>query len=80
MKVLQDCVQTLAAEVFKQMNGGQPHIHVYIEMDRIDSIVLMGASTADFNGKFSSDDVDIRMNGGQNVIPVPYSIQYERSK
>lgn len=49
------------------MNGGQPHIHFYIEMDHIDSIVLMGASTADFNGKFSSDDVDIRMNGATEL-------------
>jgi hypothetical protein len=54
-------------KVFKQMNGGQPHIHVYIEMDHIDSIVLMGASTADFNGKFSSDNVDIRMNGATKL-------------
>lgn len=54
-------------KVFKQMNGEQPHIHVYIEMDHIDSIVLMGASTADFNGKFSSDNVDIRMNGATKL-------------
>ena len=36
-------------------------------MDHIDSIVLMGASTADFNGKFSSDNVDIRMNGATKL-------------
>lgn len=54
-------------KAFKQTNGGQPHIHVYVEMDHIESIVLMGASTAEFNGRFSSDDLDIRMNGATKL-------------
>lgn len=54
-------------KAFKQMNGGQPHIHVYVEMDHIGSIVLMGASTAEFNGRFTSDDLDIRLNGATKL-------------
>lgn len=54
-------------KAFKQANGGQPHIQVYVEMDHIESIVLMGASTAEFNGRFSSDDLDIRMNGATKL-------------
>ena len=54
-------------KAFKQIKGDQPYIHVYVEMDHIESIVLMGATVADFNGRFSSDDIDIRMNAASKL-------------
>lgn len=44
----------------KFKRGNQPSIQVYLEMDRIDEITLLGgASNASFDGEFSGGDVEI---------------------
>lgn len=51
----------------KFKRGDQPHINVYIEMDHIDAITLMGAGKAFFDGEFKSDDLRIDMSGAAGL-------------
>lgn len=51
----------------KFKKGVQPHIKVYIEMDHIDAITLMGAGKAFFAGDFKSDDLHIDMSGASGL-------------
>lgn len=44
----------------KFKKGNQPVIHVYLEMDRVDEIMLSGgAASASFDGKFSGENVQV---------------------
>lgn len=51
----------------KYKRGDQPHINVYIEMDHIDAITLMGASRAFFDGEFTSGNLRIDMSGATGL-------------
>ncbi|MBQ2112683.1 MAG: DUF2807 domain-containing protein [Bacteroidales bacterium] len=51
----------------KFKKGDQPYINVYIEMDHIDAITLMGASKAFFDGEFKSDNLRIDMSAAAGL-------------
>ena len=52
----------------KFKRGNQPHIHVYLEMDRIDEIMISGGgSDAFFDGEFTGEDVDISLGVAANL-------------
>lgn len=51
----------------KFKRGDQPYINVYIEMDHIDAITLMGAGKAFFEGEFTSDNLRIAMSGASGL-------------
>ena len=52
----------------KFKRGNQPAIKVYLEMDRIDAITLMGAGTVIFDGDFSGgNDLQISMSGTAKI-------------
>lgn len=51
----------------KYKRGNQPHINVYIEMDRIDAITLTGAGKAFFDGDFKSENLRIDMSGASGL-------------
>lgn len=51
----------------KFKRGDQPYINVYIEMDHIDAITVMGAGKAFFEGEFTSDNLRIAMSGASGL-------------
>ncbi len=52
----------------KFKRGNQPHIHVYLEMDRIDEIMISGGgSVAFFDGEFTGEDVQLSLGAAATL-------------